>query len=251
MITLNVWLAIGALAAALILGALASPLFKKARKQFRRQTQTIQSYWRFIVVYALAFCGAYILTYHFSTATWRELNISILNQVTAMIFAIFVGYYAFLQVVESRADRLLQDSDQAIAQNNPIRAQKILEEADKIRPGSYRILSNLCELYLISDNEGSFNERWPDLDRSAEDVSEKIVALQLDTLRYLLKGHLRDATAAMTRCLDFCKSQPNWRLYWQFRELKASKPYSALKSDFKSMTDNFISYLEKNLDPSK
>jgi tetratricopeptide (TPR) repeat protein len=242
-------LLVGAVIGGLIVALSRKPA-KTAWGNFKNRAQLIKRYWAFVVPFVgvsiLAYALVIILT---DDILLRELYINVLGQTVTIIFAIFVGYFAFLQVAESRLDKLAQQGDDEMNGGKLVRATSAYEKALAIDPSHYRVLSNLSELCLIMGNNVRFEELLPRLEKVTKDPGERIAYLYLRSLEHLLKTHITEARSAIGEVVDYAKANPRAleTFSWSFDDLRKADVYKELKGEARVILDNYIRYLEENL----
>ncbi|HVI69687.1 MAG TPA: hypothetical protein VM581_04505 [Magnetospirillaceae bacterium] len=239
--------------ALLILGGILATLLKKPAAflwiNFRARAQVIQRYWAFVIPFTLISITSYVLILVFSPDAKTELYINILGQATTLIFAIFVGYFAFAQVAASRLDNLVEQGRNELNNQNFVRASSTFEQALAIAPKSYSVLSNLLELYIINGDYTQFDEKINYLKKIGVEPREKLIPLYLYALKELLQAHLLEARATISDTIQYTKEHPRAleTLRWSFTELRVSEPYKNLKGETKRILDNYLRYLERGL----
>lgn len=239
--------------ALLILGGVLTTALKKPVASmwinFRTRAKVIQRYWTFVIPFCLSSIVAYVLIIAFSPESKTELYVNILGQGTTLIFAIFVGYFAFAQVAASRFDNLMEQGRNELNNQNFVRASSTFEQALTIEPKNYSALSNLLELYIINGNYTQFDEKINYLKKIGVEPREKLIPLYFYALKELLQSHLLEARAAISDTIQYTKEHPRAlaTLRWSFIELRASEPYKNLKGETKRILDNYLRYLERGL----
>jgi|SRR5688572_10013447 len=224
------------------------PLFWMWRS-FRDRTQLIKRYWTFVVPFTVLSVAAYTAVWIFVPVVNRDAALDVLGVAMTLIFAIFVGYFAFLQLAENRLDKLIEQGDRELYEKSYSRAIGSYEKALSIDPKNYHVLSNVLELYLMTGDSVAFEERLPRLGLNGVEHYEKLVYLYLCALKYLLIGHTIDARAAIQDAVEFVKQHPEAldRLRWNFSDLRESKIYQDLQGESKELLTNFVRYLERGL----
>lgn len=182
----------------------------------------------------------------FSNQIERIENISNLLQLLTLVFGIFVGYYAFLQVAESRFEKLKESANDYLSVNSLLRARQVYEEAHKIKPLDIIVLENLEELYLLEENYAKFDETFPLMEKSCVELDEQLAKHYLLALKGLLE---LGSTNGIRNCLNFVRENPEAlrRFTWNFQQLKHSKVYEKTTGDTRTILDNFAQYLGKSL----
>ncbi len=226
---------------------------KNVYKRFSNRAPLIKRYWLFVVPFFILSVLLFFLLLKYSPANMVSTYTTILSQFLTLIFAIFIGYFAFLQLIENRADKLHELGDNYLREKSYLRAISYYKEAHSIDSKDFSILANLAELYLIIQDFISFEEKLDLLNKSVIENSEKIIPLYLKATEYLLKQHKLNATEEINRCVNFIKKCPNALIHfsWNFSDVKNSPAYLILDGELKDIMDNFIKYLSKELNPEQ
>jgi tetratricopeptide (TPR) repeat protein len=181
----------------------------------------------------------------------EKINIyaSILGQILTLIFAIFVGYFAFLQVVEGRLDKLEERAYFELKQRSYRRATQYYEEAYIINPKDSSVLSNLLELYLILEDYNNFDEKINQLQRISIEEKEKVALLYLQVAEFLLKQHLHEAKEEIKKLVQFIEKHPMAlnHFNWNFSDIQDSEVYKRINGESKTIFDNLIKYVSRKL----
>ena len=84
-------------------------------KRFRERAPIIKKYWLFVAPYVLLEILAYLVVgLYFNNGVNDEVNYTLIGQISATIFAIFVGYIAFSEFGESKFDKLVESASYAL-----------------------------------------------------------------------------------------------------------------------------------------
>jgi tetratricopeptide (TPR) repeat protein len=172
-----------------------------------------------------------------------------LGQSLTLVFAIFVGYFAFLQVVESRLDKLKERAKSELSERSYRRAIQYYEEAYKISPKDVSILADLLELYLILENYSNFDEKIIQLQRISIEEKEKVTLLYLEATKFLLKQHLQEAKERISKLVQFIEKHPIVLTHfnWDFSDIQDSEVYKKINGEAKIIFENLIKYLSKKM----
>ncbi len=223
-------------------------------KIFQDKAPLIKKYWLLVIPFALLSISAYILTIKLSSSQDINKNISLLNQATTLIFAIFAGYLAFQQLIEYRKDKLKEQASIYFKQPSYLRAIQYYEEAYRIDPKDFSLLSELLEVYLCAEDFKKFDEKIPQLERLVVENYEKSIVAYLKICKNLFNQDLRSTRSELKTYLNLVKDNlevlPQFR-FWDFSDIRKSVAYKNLEGDIKGICDNFLAYLNKALDEEK
>lgn len=227
---------------------------KNLIKIFQGKAPLIKKNWLLVVPFAILSVVAYILTIKLSPSQSLNNNISLLNQATTLIFAIFAGYLAFQQLVEYRKDKLKEQASIYFKQPSYLRAIQYYEEAYRIDPKDFSLLSELLEVYLCAEDFKKFDEKIPQLERLVVENYEKSIVAYLKICKNLFNQDLKSTRSELKAYLDLVKNNsevlPQFR-FWDFSDIRKSAAYKKLEGDIKVICDNFLTYLNKALDDEK
>lgn len=237
---------------AFIVGLFFYKPLSKLRYSISNRTRSLKSYWTFSLIFMICCAIAYWVIFRYSPQSNLGANLNILANVSTLIFAIFVGYFAFAAVAENRLDKFKERGNNYIVTSDFKRAIQEYDEARKINPRDPYVLTNLLEACLVDGNISKFDELFPLYKKIAFDGKEKLIAFYLEIAKDLLTQNLAPAKEKLAKCLEYIKSQPDSlaRLIWSFREIRdVSGQYGKLTNgeDPKIILDNFITYLSKEL----
>jgi len=116
----------------LLIGAISTLLIQRgireAVKRIRNKAPLIKVYWQFVIVFGIVCIVSYVIVLNVSSEDSVGTSLSVLNSALTIIFAVFVGYYAFMQVAESRVRKNAEKALHLIRANNYERAAIILDE---------------------------------------------------------------------------------------------------------------------------
>lgn len=210
----------------------------------------IKTYWKFVLPYSLVVGIAYVVTILYTPDAYTDLAINVLGQVSALIFAIFVGWYAFLQVMESKIEKLGEKAHDHFQEGSYRRARELYEQVYVAHPKNFTNLAELLELYLIIEDEGDFDAKFPYLKEAAMEDDEILVTHYLRVAQALLKQDLGTGKKEIGEAIEFVATHPRAlpMFTWQFKELRESDIYERLEGEPKVTLDNFLSYLNRGLE---
>lgn len=242
--------------AAFLLGIIATLTlrkpFSRVLRAFVAKVLILKRYWIFVLCFVVFTSLTYWSVLAFAPDSHRDMAINIAGQCLALIFAIFVGYFAFLQVVESRLDKLKEKALQAFKNKTYSRALQYYTEANAIDPRDHSILSNLCEVMLLLKKYSEFHDRVRLLEKVCIESQEKLSLFYLRALEHLIKKRLGEAEEEISLAVNYIKANPkSLSLFsWDFSDLQQADVYSQMTGDPRKMLDNFIKYLNMQLDDS-
>lgn len=220
--------------------------FKKTWKWFLNRAPLIKRYWLFVVPFFIGVIIVYYLLYKYSLSEQLGNNLSIAGQLIALIFAIFVGYLAFLQVNISRVDALKSSAREELKDGAYPRAVKLYEELFSINSKDFYALSELLEVYLIQKDHVSFSEKIDFLRKNSLSDKEKKVVLYLEfSFQLFQSGPEAATTKAEEMVTKFSKTQKN--IFWDFDDIKKSDMYKNLQTPTRIMFENFTRYMDGTL----
>lgn len=249
----NIILVIALIIVAFVSGMTLKEKLLKITKRVKSKTRVIRDYWIFVVIFTCVSAILYFVLFKWFIETEHiELYLSTLNTILGLIFAIFVGYFAFLQVVESRVDRIILEADELVDRGQLKRAILKYEEVLKMCKDNFGANSNLAELYLIEEKD-EFSGQMELLESILTEPREFLVYYYLKAANFLLKQELGEAKKIVKKIVDFVNNEPTAlsKFNWRFHELKDSKIYKELpKGEAKKIMDNLIEYLLKALSDS-
>src|SRR3989338_4428724 len=166
-------------------------MYGRLWKDFCSRAPLLKKYWLFVAIFCLLAVLAYYFVLKYSPSGKIDNYIQILGQTLTLIFAIFVGYYAFLQVMESRVENLRQHAFGYFKKKLYQRAILMHEQIYSINPKDIVTLGNLLELYLITQNYEKFNLKLPLFKRLVVEEKEQLEFYYFITAQFLLKQYLR------------------------------------------------------------
>jgi hypothetical protein len=238
-----------AIAAALTGFAANNILSEGLFKRVLRKTALIKFYWKFVIFFALFSTLVYLGIFIVVPLTHIDTALTLVGQVLTLVFAIFVGWYAFLQVAENRIDKLEEKAGELFADGQYQRARQAYEEIYTTNPKNFTNFAGLMELLLVTGDEIEFKRLCSSFEKTCIEDREKLIAKYLDILKDLLSENIKSAKSKLTRCVEFIKSHPQSlsKLGWQFKELRDSAIYQSLEGDSKIILDNFLKYLNLEL----
>jgi tetratricopeptide (TPR) repeat protein len=221
-------------------------------RAFMSKTRLIKYYWIFVIIFSVLSTISYYLILSILKDQQRTLAISVANQATGLIFAIFVGYFAFAQVMETRKEKYDRVGATNMLQQNYRKAIENWELAHSIKPKDSSTLQNLLEAYLLNKQFDDFDRKIGLLEKVAVD-DEKIVLYYLKVCRELFKSHLAEAEAEISKTVDYIKENSSYfkRLGWGFKELRESETYKGMRGDVKKLIDNYTAYVDRTLTPEQ
>lgn len=226
---------------------------KVIKTYFLTKAPLIKKYWLFTIPYIFLSIIAYVVIINNSPVSNISNNLTIINQITTLIFAIFVGYFAFQQVVENRFDKLKEQGHLYFKQQSYLRAIQYYEEAYLINSRDFSLLAELLELYLAIQNFNKFDEKISFLEKLRIEDYEWSTLYYLKITESIFEKNLGQAESTLKEYLKKSKKNPLILMHfsWDFSDIRKSEPCKLLKGDLKTIFDNFIVYLNKGFDDVK
>jgi len=220
-------------------------------KWFKNVNYVIRDYWKFIIFYIPICLSGYITIILFVSVDLKSLYIDIWGQVVSIAFAIFAGYYAFLQVAENRYDKFLSSASDALQHKKFMRAISLYEDCIKIRT-EISPLHNLLELYVIQKRFVDFDEKSIIYEKNAEEDQDKLTLLFLKfSKKIMLQNNFDEIKSSIKDIVDYIKLHPKVlnKFNWSFDEMKTSDNFKDLEQNTKKYYINVEKYLQGNFEP--
>lgn len=253
-IFINYWyLFLGSILIGVLLTLFSQEKFKGLLKSFYGKAPLIKRYWLFVLPFSVVSISVYALTIKLSPSENLANNISLLNQATTIIFAIFAGYFAFQQLVEYRLEKLKEQANLYFKQPSYLRAIQYYEEAYAINPKDFSLLAELIEVYLCVEDFKKFDERITQLEKLVVEDYEKSTVAYLKVCKHLFKQDLGSVNNTLKTYIDLVQKEPGALLQfrWDFSDIQKSGVYKKLDGEVKTIFENLVNYLNKNLDEEK
>jgi tetratricopeptide (TPR) repeat protein len=216
---------------------------------FSNKAPLIKRYWMFVIPFSIISALLFYIIFKYSDANNVSIYTSLLGQILTLVFAIYAGYLAFLQLIENRFDKLVERGDNYLFEEHYNRALESYQEAHKINPRDFNVLANMTEIYLISQDRNRFDEGLEGLARIIKENSEKLCLFYLKVARFILIEDMGSAKRELGSCINFVKNCPDAlsHFLWNFKDIKNCAKYKLLQGEAKETMDNLISYLQKSL----
>lgn len=239
----------------IIIGVLLNQFFPKKLKRkwhfIKEKILLMKSYWTFVFIFIL-FAGLgyyYIFSSNVPTIDLKNLYISTFNQILTLIFAIFVGYYAFLQVFDARLDKGLEKAQEHITSKEYERAISVLEDCIKINSSDFSAWSNLMECYLISKRFSIFNNKIELLEQEVKSPRDRVILHYLKSTSMILQEKIGEAKITLGELITYTKENPPAlnSLRWNFQDVLDSENYNKLGVGTKKIFVNLTKYLRNEL----
>jgi tetratricopeptide (TPR) repeat protein len=225
--------------------------FFKFWNNFCNKASLIKKYWLFVIPFIILGSVSYFFVLKYSGPEHLQANLTILGQVLTLTFAIFVGYFAFLQVVSNKLANLRERGYANFRKLSYVRAIQCYEEAHLINSKDYNILANLVELYLITQAQEKLEKKLKLLEEIVIEDEEKICYYYLKTARFLFKEDLKTAKEELKVLIEIAKRAPLSYVPWGFDEIQKTEIYRSLTGDAKKILVNLIKYISKQLTPEQ
>lgn len=226
---------------------------EKLIRGFFNKAPLIKKYWIFVVPFILVSIIVYTLVIYLSPKENLSNNLTILNQATTLMFAIFVGYFAFQQVIEYRLDKLKEQAILYFKQPSYLRAIQYYEEAYAIDPKDFSLLAELLEVYLCIGEFKKFDEKIGRLEKLIVEDYEKSTVAYLKVCEHLFKQDLGSAKTELKSYIDLVQKDPEVleQFRWDFSDIRKCDLCKELDGDVKTIFENLVNYMHKNLDEEK
>lgn len=239
--------------AGVILTLLIQGKIKRIFKSFYSKAPLIKKYWVFVIPFTLVSLLVYALVVFLSPPENLGNNLTLLNQATTLLFAIFVGYFAFQQVVEYKLDKLKGQANLYFKQPSYLRAIQYYEEAYSINPKDFSLLAELLEVYLCIGEFKKFDEKIGRLEKLIVEDYEKSTAAYLKICEHLFKQDLGSAKTELKSYIDLVQKDPEVleQFRWDFLDIRKCDLCKKLDGEVKAIFDNLVSYFNKNLDADR
>ena len=170
-----------------------------------KSASLIRQYWKFIIVFSSIFVltlGIIIVKIQDKNDLYSILNLVI--QIATLVFAIFVGYLAFVQVIENRFEKLRNRGKDELDGKKYKRAIQNWEQAHLIKRKDSDTLADLLETYLIVKNFRKFDEKIKELEKLIVEESDSVTFHYLRAARYLLVENLGEAKERINQFIIEC-----------------------------------------------
>ena len=110
----------------------------------------------------------------------------------------------------------------------------------------------LLEEYDVFDQYIQLSRREGSLKKQlSEETSYKIIILYLRTIRNLMVKNQGEAEKHLNNILSIVKTKSLTGFHWDFIDLQRSTTYQNLGGECKTIAENLITYLSKNMPPGK
>lgn len=224
-----------------------------ACRDFLYKASLLKEYWKFVIPFSILGISSYLCIFSFVPSRHLSDAVNVLNFALASIFAIFVGYFSFLQVLENRFDKFKNAGRDFLKRRQYLRAIQCYEKAHQISPKDADVLGDLLEVYLIISKNEKFQKLLPTYEKNIIEDRERIIYRYLIVVELLLRQYLKDACEKLKECVEFIRSRPTspFPLLWDFGDLKNSEVFKRLSGESKKIFENFLAYLSDKLDVEK
>lgn len=222
-------------------------------KWFNNLYLLIRGYWLFIAIYIPTLIFAYIGLILYVPDLYKEFYLDMLGQVATISYAIFTGYYAFLQVAQSRLDKLSTLALEELRSSKYIRAIKLYEQCLRIKPDELDIVLNLMELYLIQKQFSDFDSLHERAIKLSVEASDIVKIHMLTATRYIVRQDIDMLKESIGRLVEYIKINAEClRSYaWEYADMKSSDTYKKLEPQTKIYYTNIEKYLSGKLKPEE
>lgn len=188
----------------------------------------------------------------------RLSSINIFIQGMTLIFAVVATYFALKQLTESRFTKLDEIGMQNLKNKRYFVAIKNWREALYIKPDA-SVFMNLIETLLAIQEFKEFDELIGFLEKSKSfqrsiitEPRDYVILCYLKVYRSLIVENMGVAKSYLNDLISFIvKNNFQLSIGWDFSDIKNSEPYKKLVGDHKTVLDNLIKYLLKQLSPEE
>lgn len=220
-----------------------SEILKNKYKDFKSKAPIIRKYWTFVIPFSFTLCITYILIFKYASQSNISNYLSVFGQIAALIFAVFIGYFSFLQLVESRVTNLRLEGYDYFKRKSYRRAIEIYEQVVSIKPKDFYSFAELVELYLANKDFLNFDKKIILLEKNVLDPRDSLIIFYFKIARNLLVERLGDAREQIDSLIVFKRENPNLFFAWDFEDIKNAQTYIELSDgDAKRIFDNVIKY---------
>lgn len=222
---------------------------RRSLKLIKNRAFFIKHYWQFSISFVCLSIAAYIFIFTFFAEKDLNIAVSVVNTALTIIFAVFVGYYAFMQVAEIRVNRNREEADRYLNEKNYFRAALKYEELFIMNPNDYHSLSNLLEIKLIDGKDEYFQLHIDELQKSVIEPSENITCFFLKIAKELFLQRIGDAKIQIHFLIKFVNENPNAlsNHRWSYNDVSSSKRFQDLTGEALEIFQNVIKFLENKL----
>lgn len=218
----------------------------KLTSWFRERAPLVKKYWLFVIPFAIFNGAGYLIIVRWF---YEENVISVFGQISATIFAIFVGNIAFSEFGENKFDKLDASAHRCLGRREFTSAMIKFEEAHSIKPKETDVMANLLETYLICGMYDKFDSKISMLERHAIEDRAKLNHFFLACARQLVIEHMSEAKMEIKKSIEFVNDNPRVRdrFSWSMDEMMASPAYLALGESTRKVYSNYFAYMKRQL----
>lgn len=236
-----------------ILGITLTLIFQKGinriYRTFIQKILLLKRYWGFVIPFSVLAALGYILLFNFTTSIDQIYYIEVYNQCIGLIFAIFVGYFAFVLVIENRMDKFKQVADGYLNQKLYPKAIENYERCIDINSKQFEIWANLMELYLIQSRDSNFDEKIETVKGTIKYPDEEIIFKYLLFTKCVLKEQIGEAKEMIKKIISYIQNDESTLKYfrWGFSDVEGSERFNKLGTESKKIYNNLSRYLLRSL----
>lgn len=219
-------------------------------------------FWLSVAVLIVVFAIITKLALAFATNKddiYQTLNLII--QVAMLVAGVIAAYFALRQLTESRYLNLTELGMQYLRRNPPgySKSIQVWKEALYIQAEPNTFL-NLAEVLVISEQFSDFDQYVSYVEKNSsfqhrvlQESSDYLIFYYLQAIRQLIVKNMGEAETKTKQLVAWVKSENlTQRVNWQFVDFTRSESYQKkLIGDHKTMTDNIIKYLSRELTPEQ
>lgn len=218
------------------------------------QATGLKQYWIFAIPFSIIYF--IVCVYIIFSGDYKDSVLSTISnstQIFILIFAVFVGYFAFLQASEGQFDKIKKEAGKISGGNGKLtKAKRLYIKAFKINNKESEVLLNLIEVLILLDKRQEVANyiKNADLlfekDECTED-DDRADLLFLKALFSIFTENPSVADQKINELIVFINNK-GIGINWNYKQIKASTKYSNLASDLKTKLDNLLFYLDGKLD---
>lgn len=182
--------------------------------------------------------------------TLKSIIIQIELGIFGFIFAIFIGYYAFAQLIENRKERLKIESLRHFRAKEYSSAIQQMEKIRRIDSKDKVNLSDLSEVYTLSGDHLKGEDFANKFEKFIETDEDKLVFFYLKILSRLRGRPVSDTKSIIMELLKFVESHREISLEggWSFRELVGSSFFKKeITPEQKLILENLMKILTNSI----
>lgn len=229
------------------------PLSKKLKRPFnivKGRFFLMKSYWVFVLIFSLVAIIGYWMIFSLPSTPndlmeVKKLYLDAFNQMLTLVFAIFAGYFAFLQVIESKHDKLSEKARDRIKSKEYSSAINLLEDCIKISSMELNDWFNLMETYILDKRFNKFNDKVDLLKIDLKTPKDKLIFKFLIISNELFQQNNGKAKTHLSELVASTKETPTILSHfkWDISDAIDSDSYKSLGKEAQELYSNMGNYL--------